>query len=179
MQIDLVSYKKKKVRIEYQNEIEYGGSSHHDPMTKKSSIPPTPEFIIALGKMAGFVADFGVDNKAVESTEVHTVHIKREKDNLAVILSVTQKNNKTRAPFNFNTPKVNEVEDAWTEEVTEAVTELMIQAEKYVNGEYAQVEIEFVDEEREEPEVEESGDKDPEPEEEGMKVVGQEEAVAA
>ena len=173
MQIDLVSYKKKKVRIEYTDEIEYGGSSHQAPMTKKLDIPPTPEFIEALGVMASFVAGFGVDNKAAESTEVHTVHIKREKENLAVILCVTQQTKTTNAPANFNTPKVNESEDAWTEEVSDAVLELMIQAEKYVNGEYAQTELEFVDEEVNEPEAEQEQEID-DPEEGGMKIVGQE-----
>lgn len=166
MQIDLVSYKKNKVRIEYKEEITHGGDSYQDPMTKKSSIPPTSEFITALDRMAWFVADFGVDNKAVLSTEVHTVHIKREKDNLSVILCVTQKT-KRHVPFNFKTPKVNESEDAWTEEVTEAVLELMIQAEKYLNGEYVQTELEFEDKDGQD---------------EGMKIVGQEEpgeAVAA
>jgi len=171
MQIDLVSYKKKKVRIEYIDEIEYGGNSFQDPMTKKSSIPPTPEFITALGRMAGFVADFGVDNNAVESTEVHKVDIGREKENLTVILHVIQKTKRTTAPFEFKTPKVNESEDAWSEEVSEAVIELMIQAEKYVNGEYPQTELEF-----EEPS---QNSEDAEPEEEGMKIVGQEETVAA
>jgi len=166
MQIDLVSYKKKTVRIEYRDEIEYGGTSYHDPMKKKSSIPPTPDFISAIKKMADFVPNFGVDNQGAESTEVHTVHIQREKENLAVILCVTQQTKTTNSPFEFKTPKINEVEEAWTGEVGDAVIELMIQAEKYVNGEYAQVELEF-----EEP---------AESENEGMKIVGQEkEAVVA
>jgi len=179
MQIDLVSYKKKKVRIEYTDEIEYGGSPHQAPMTKKLGIPPAPEFITALGRMAGFVSDFGVDNQAVESTEVHKVDIGREKENLTIVLHVIQETTKSNAPFKFKTPKVNESESAWTGEVTDAVLELMIQAEKYVNGEYAQVEIEFVDEETKEPEV---GETEHIPEDEGMTIVGQgktEEAVAA
>lgn len=168
MQIDLVSYKKKTVIIEYGNEIEYGGASYKDPMKKKSNIPPTPDFIAALKKMADFVPNFGVDNKGAESTEVHTVQIEREKENLAVILCVTQKTKTTNSPFEFKTPKINEVEEAWTGEISDAVIELMIQAEKYVNGEYAQTELEF-----DEP------SQDAEPENEVMTIAGQEDAVAA
>lgn len=166
MQIDLVNYKKKKVRIEYRDEIEYGGTSYHDPMKKKSNIPPTPDFIAALERMADFVPNFGIDNKGAESTEVHTVHIQHEKENLAVILCVTQKTKTTNSPFDFKTPKINEVEEAWTGEVSDAVIELMIQAEKYLAGEYAQTELEL-----DEP------NQDAEPE--VMKIVGQEETVAA
>lgn len=60
---------------------------------------------------------------------------------------------------------------SWTGEVSDAVIELMIQAEKYLAGEYAQTELEF-----DEP------SQDAEPENEGMTIVGQEEteeAVAA
>jgi len=162
MQIDLVSYKKKKVIIEYRDEIEYGGASYKDPMKKKSNIPPTPDFIAALGKMSCFVADFGVDNKAVLSAEVHKVDIGHEKENLALVLHVIQRTKRTSEPFEFKTPKVHESEDAWTGEVSDAVIELMIQAEKYLNGEYAQTELEF----------EEPGQ---EAESEGMKIAGQEE----
>lgn len=111
MQIDLVSYKNKTVRIEYRDEIEYGGASYKDPMKKKSSIPPTEDFVAALSRMADFVPKFGVDNQGAESTEVHTVHIEHEKENLAVILCVTQKTKTTNSPFEFKTPKINEVEE--------------------------------------------------------------------
>jgi len=143
MQIDLVSYKKKTVIIEYGDEIEYGGASYKDPMKKKSNIPPTPDFILAIGSMAVFIPDFGVDLKGVESTEVHKVEIGREKEKLTIVLHVIQKTIKTNAPFEFKTPKVHESEDAWSEEVSDAVVELMIQAEKYLAGEYAQTELEF------------------------------------
>jgi len=172
MQIDLVSYKKKKVRIEYRDEMQLSevgeGMTYDSVLTQKSDMPPTPDFISALKKMADFVPNFGVDNKGAESTEVHTVHIKREKENLAVVLCVTQKTKTTNSPFDFKTPKINEVEEAWTGEVTDAVLELMIQAEKYLAGEYAQTELEF-----DEP------SQDAEPEAEGMKIVGQEEAEEA
>jgi hypothetical protein len=179
MQIDLVSYKKKKVKIEYTNEIQYGGNSHQDPMSKKSSIPPTPEFIKALRMMADFVAHFGVDNNAAESTKVHKVDIGREKEKLTIVLHVIQETKKTNAPFEFKTPKVNETEDAWSEEVSDAVIELMIQAEKYLNGEYAQTELEF---EGADPDGKNITLLDTEPENEGMTIVGQkevEEPVAA
>ena len=148
MQIDSVSYKKKKVRIEFRNEFQYGGSTYKDPMARESFITPTPEFFSALDKMASLVAGFGVDNRDVLYTEVHKVDIGREKDNLTVVLHVIQGTKKTSAPFEFKTPKVSELEPAWTGEVTDAVLELMIQAEKYVNSEYAQTELEFEGEEK-------------------------------
>lgn len=176
MQIDLVSYKKKKVRIEYTDEIEYGGSSHQAPMTKKLDIPPTVDFILALGRMAGFIPDFGVDLKSVVSTKVHKVDIGREKENLTIVLHVIQETTRSNAPFKFKTPKVNESEDVWSEKVTEAVTELMIQAEKYVNGEYAQTELEFESADLDGITIGDAQDK-------GMTIVGQdrkkEEAAAA
>ena len=162
MHIDLVSYKKKKVRIEYRNEVQYGGGSYEDPMSKNSSVPPTPEFVLALGSMAVFIPDFGVDLKGGESTEVHKVEIGREEEKLTIVLHVIQKTTKTNAPFEFKTPKVHETEDAWSEEVSDAVIELMIQAEKYLAGEYAQTELEF------------EGENGEASEDEGMTIVGQE-----
>ena len=146
MQIDLISFKKKRVRIEYRIETE-GGSPDviYDSInTQKSSMPPTLAFENALEAFSDLSFKFvPIDNQKIKSLIAHTVQLKSEKENLSMVIGVTIKTTLTKAPFDFNTPKVSELDESWDEEVIAAVIEIMAQAEKYINGEYAQMELEL------------------------------------
>ena len=143
MQIDMVSFKKGKTKITYREETQKeDGTTFLDTITRNSNKPPTPAFIFVLEKMALIVPLFvAVNREQVENTEVHTVEFKQQKDNLGIVLSYTQQTKLVYSYQDSKTPEVFETEDAWTEGVHAAVLELMDEAERYVNGEYAQTEL--------------------------------------